>query len=96
MMAKSPQTDAARAPVPDLLAHLECAFGWSEPQALDALGEYMMSTEAGHALRHELCARESVLGAGRLRGLGARRGAARVLRGEVGRQRVVPTTDGGC
>ena len=53
-MAKSQQTHGSSAPAPDLLAHLEQAFGWSEAQALDALGAYLMSTEAGRALRPEL------------------------------------------
>ena len=53
-MAKPQQTDRTSAPAPDLLAHLEQAFGWSEGQAIDALGAYMMSTEAGRALRWEL------------------------------------------
>jgi hypothetical protein len=29
---------------------LEQAFGWSEQQALDALSDYLVSTEAGRAL----------------------------------------------
>ena len=36
---------------PDFLTHLGRAFGWSEKQAIDALGAYIMSTEAGRALR---------------------------------------------
>jgi hypothetical protein len=55
-MAESQQTDGTNAPGPNLLAHLEQAFGWSEGQALDALGAYLMSTEAGRALRRELSA----------------------------------------
>jgi len=39
---------------PDFLTHLERAFGWSQEQAVDALGAYMMSTEAGRALRSAL------------------------------------------
>ena len=54
IMEKSQQTDSAGRAAPTLLAHLEQAFGWSEGQAIDALGAYMMSTEAGQALRHEL------------------------------------------
>lgn len=53
-MAKSQKTDGTCEPVPDLLAQLEQTFGWSEAQAIDALGAYMMSTEAGRALRREL------------------------------------------
>jgi hypothetical protein len=41
-------------PAPDLLTHLGQVFGWSEEQAIDALGVYIMSTEAGRALRREL------------------------------------------
>jgi hypothetical protein len=51
-MAKSQQT--GRPLAPDLLAQLELVFGWTERQALDALGTYMMGTEAGRALSHEL------------------------------------------
>lgn len=51
-MAKSQQTDTTLSP--DLLAHLELVFGWTERLALDALGSYMMNTEAGRALRREL------------------------------------------
>jgi hypothetical protein len=60
-MAKSQQADTTGAPAPDFLAHLEEAFGWSEQQACDALGAYLMSTEAGRALRHDLeaCNRSS-------------------------------------
>jgi len=53
-MAKSREIYENGATAPDLLAHLEQAFGWSEGQAIDALGAYMMSTEAGQALRREL------------------------------------------
>jgi len=53
-MAKSEPADRATRPAPDLLVHLEQAFGWSEDQATDALGAYLMSTEAGGALRREL------------------------------------------
>jgi hypothetical protein len=55
-MAKSQQTDRTLAP--DLLAQLELVFGWTERQALDALGTYMMSTEAGRALSGELASRQ--------------------------------------
>ena len=55
-MAKPQQTD--RTLSPDLLAHLELVFGWTECQALDALGTYMMGTEAGRALSRELGASE--------------------------------------
>jgi hypothetical protein len=39
---------------PDFLTHLRQAFGWSEEQAIDALGSYITSTEAGRALRRAL------------------------------------------
>jgi hypothetical protein len=55
-MAKSQQT--GRPLAPDLLAQLELVFGWTERQALDALGTYMMGTEAGRALSRELGASE--------------------------------------
>jgi hypothetical protein len=55
-MAESQQADGTNAPGPNLLTHLEQAFGWSEVQALDALGAYLLSTEAGRALRRELSA----------------------------------------
>lgn len=51
-MVKS-QPNRADGPAPDLLAHLEQALGWSEKQALDALGAYLLSTEAGRRLRSE-------------------------------------------
>jgi hypothetical protein len=53
-MAKLQKTDGTIAPAPDLLAQLEQAFGWSEAHAIDALGAYLMSSEAGRALRREL------------------------------------------
>jgi hypothetical protein len=53
-MTKSEHPDAARGLAPDLVAHLEQAFGWSQGQALDALGAYLLNTEAGRALCHEL------------------------------------------
>jgi hypothetical protein len=53
-MAESQQADGPSAPAPNLLAHLEQAFDWSEGQALDALGAYLMSTEAGRTLGREL------------------------------------------
>ena len=53
-MAKPQKTNGTSTPVPDLLAQLEQTFGWGEAQAVDALGAYMMSTEAGRALRREL------------------------------------------
>jgi hypothetical protein len=55
-MAKSQQTDRTLAP--DLLAQLELVFGWTERQALDALGTYMMSTDAGRALSGEWASRD--------------------------------------
>jgi hypothetical protein len=39
---------------PDFLTHLRWTFGWSEEQAIDALGSYISSTEAGRALRRAL------------------------------------------
>lgn len=39
---------------PDFLTHLRRAFGWSEEQAIEALGAYITSTEAGRALRRAL------------------------------------------
>ena len=53
-MANPQQTDKTSEPAPDLLAQLQQTFGWSEGQAMDALGAYMMSSEAGRALRREL------------------------------------------
>jgi hypothetical protein len=53
-MAKSKHTAESERPSPDLLAHLELAFGWNEQRALDALGSYLVSTEAGRALQREL------------------------------------------
>jgi hypothetical protein len=60
-MAMSQQTGTTGDPAPNFLAHLEQAFGWSPPQACDALGAYLMSTKAGRALRHDLeaCNRSS-------------------------------------
>lgn len=55
-MAKS-QPDRTDGPAPDLLAHLEQALGWTECQALDALGAYLLSTDAGRRLRSELDSR---------------------------------------
>jgi hypothetical protein len=57
MTAKPQQTEAIDGPAPDLLLHLELAFGWCEQQACEALGAYLMSTTAGRALRRELDAR---------------------------------------
>ena len=54
MTAKPQQTDTINGPAPDLLVHLELAFGWCEQQACDALGTYLMNTTAGRALRGEL------------------------------------------
>jgi hypothetical protein len=53
-MAKSQRTNGASEPASDLLAQLQQSFGWSDAQAIDALGAYMMGTEAGRALRGEL------------------------------------------
>jgi hypothetical protein len=41
-------------PAPDFLTHLERVFGWSEQQAIEALGAYLLSSKAGRALRREL------------------------------------------
>lgn len=38
----------------DLLTCLQQGRGWSEAEALEALGAYLMSTEAGQRLRREL------------------------------------------
>jgi hypothetical protein len=54
MTAKAQQTETINDPAPDLLVHLELAFGWCEQQACDALGTYLMNTTAGRALRREL------------------------------------------
>lgn len=54
IMEKSQHPDRTGTTAPDLLAHLEQAFGWTEGQAIEALGAYMMSTEAGRALCHDL------------------------------------------
>jgi hypothetical protein len=53
-MAKSEQPGSSSAIAPDLLTHLEQVFGWSRVQAEDELRAYIMSTEAGQALRREL------------------------------------------
>lgn len=56
----NPHIEPAIADVaPDFLTHLRWTFGWSEEQALDALGAYMLSTEAGRALRRALDSAES-------------------------------------
>jgi hypothetical protein len=49
----------ANDPAPNLLAHLEQALGLTEPQALDALGQYLMTTKAGRALARDLRARRN-------------------------------------
>ena len=51
------ETERLSTSAPNFLAHLEQAFGWSEREAIDALGAYMMSTEAGRALFRELASR---------------------------------------
>jgi hypothetical protein len=38
------------APSPDFLEHLRDVFGWSREDALRALGEWIMDSEAGRAL----------------------------------------------
>jgi hypothetical protein len=53
-MSDAEHTDRISEPAPDFLAHLERELGWSEAQAIEALGAYVMSTEAGRALRREL------------------------------------------
>ena len=58
-MAKPQIFDPIQDPAPDFLTHLEQAFGWSEAQAVDALGAYILSSKAGRALRRELGAIES-------------------------------------
>jgi hypothetical protein len=51
-MTKS-KAERADEPTPDLLVHLERALGWTEARALDALGAYLLSTEAGRRLGRE-------------------------------------------
>ncbi|HEX2672212.1 MAG TPA: hypothetical protein VHM25_15135 [Polyangiaceae bacterium] len=58
-MAKPQIRNAIQDPAPDFLKHLEQTFGWSEAQALDALGAYILSSKAGRALRRQLDAVES-------------------------------------
>ena len=54
-MTENPQPTATTdEPAPDLLVHLELTFRWSEKQACEALGTYLMNTNAGRALRREL------------------------------------------
>lgn len=53
-MDKPQISDGSTDPAPDFLTHLGQAFGWSEEQAIEALGAYILSTEAGRALRREL------------------------------------------
>ncbi len=53
-MAKPQICSAILDPAPDFLTHLQRAFGWSEEQAIEALGAYMLSSKAGRALRREL------------------------------------------
>jgi hypothetical protein len=53
-MDESQQTEDDGGTTPSFLAHLEQVFGWSEEQAVDALGAYMLSTEAGRALCDQL------------------------------------------
>ena len=53
-MAKPQIYTAIQDPAPDFLTHLERAFGWSEAQAIEALGAYVLSSKAGRALRCEL------------------------------------------
>ena len=47
-------TNDTDVPAPNLLSHLQQALGSTELQALEALGQYLMSTRAGRALREEL------------------------------------------
>lgn len=54
IMARPQKTNGASEPAPNLLAQLEQTFGWGDAQAIDALGTYVMSTEAGRALRRDL------------------------------------------
>ena len=53
-MAKPQFCAATQDPAPDFLTHLERVFGWSEEQAIDALGAHMFSGKAERALRREL------------------------------------------
>jgi hypothetical protein len=41
---------ATGAPSLDFLEHLRDVFGWSREQSMGALGEWIMSSEAGRAL----------------------------------------------
>ena len=59
-MAKPQTSDAIQEPAPNFLAHLQQTFGWSEAQAIDALGAHILSSKAGRALRREFEAVESV------------------------------------
>lgn len=52
-MAKPQISSVIQDPAPDFLTHLEQAFGWSEAQAIDALGAFILSSKAGRALRRE-------------------------------------------
>jgi len=56
-MEESQRPEAAGTAAPTLLTHLQQVFDWSEAQALDALGAYMMNTAAGRALKLELTSR---------------------------------------
>lgn len=58
-MAKPQICNAIQDPAPDFLKHLEQTFGWSEEQAIDALGAYILASKAGRALRRQLDAIES-------------------------------------
>jgi|GEM_PF-2625608 len=53
-MAKPQISPATQDPAPNFLAHLQQTFGWSEAQAIDALGAYILSSKAGRALRRQL------------------------------------------
>lgn len=53
-MSNADYTDKSDEPAADFLTHLEREFGWNDAQAIEVLAAYIMSTEAGRALRREL------------------------------------------
>jgi len=57
-MAAPPTQPEIDEVAPDFLSHLARAFACTEAQAMDALGAYIMSTEAGLALRRGLASSE--------------------------------------
>ncbi|HEX3852007.1 MAG TPA: hypothetical protein VHW01_13640 [Polyangiaceae bacterium] len=53
-MEKSEIQARSEETAPDFLTHLRSVFGWSEEQAIEALGAYVTSDEAGKAMLREL------------------------------------------